>query len=117
MDIKKMIGTATLAGALGAAALGLGTGIAQADPKDRDPNPPAVDDVDVSAPPGHIGQLFGTPPGQLKKQPTITVTVDDQEVTIDNPFEGRPPGQWDDVDFPDEDEIQFLMISPRVGRR
>jgi hypothetical protein len=104
MGIKKLMGTATLAGAMGAAALGLGAGLAQADHKD-DLNPPTPGDVDVTAPPGKIGQLFGTPPGQLKKQPDITVTVGDEEVDIPNPFRGEPPGHWDDVDFPDEVDI------------
>ena len=102
MDIKKILGTATMAGALGAAALGLGAGIAQADNHHiPNPPPPAPGDVDVTAPPGHIGQLFGTPPGQLKKQPTITVTVNGQEMEIDNPFLNTPPGHWGDVNFPD----------------
>ena len=42
MNIKKIAGTATLAAALGAAALGLGAGSAQADPKWVDPNIPWI---------------------------------------------------------------------------
>jgi hypothetical protein len=60
VDLKRIAGTATIAGALGAAALGLGAGSAQADPDWVDiPVIPDVGDwVDWNPWP---------PPGQLKK--------------------------------------------------
>lgn len=103
MDLKKIVSTATLTGAIGAAALGLGAGVSQADPKDRDPGP-VPSDTDFTQPPGHVGQDLGIAPGQFKKLPTITVGLPDgSTVDIDNPFEGVPPGQWDEVqdDFDD----------------
>lgn len=60
MNVKKIVGTATLAGALGAAALGLGVGTAQADPwvpwVPDIPGVPGVGDwVDVNPfPPGQV---------------------------------------------------------------
>ncbi len=61
MMIKKIAGTATMAGALGAAALGVGAGMAQAHPG---PFPPPV-------PPGpHVvddGHWKPLPPGQIKR--------------------------------------------------
>jgi PE family len=40
-------------------------------------------------PPGHIGQIIGIPPGQLKKIPFINGQP--------NPFFGIPPGHWRDL--------------------
>ncbi len=40
-------------------------------------------------PPGHIGQILGIPPGQLKKIPFIH--------GCPNPFFGIPPGHWRDL--------------------
>ena len=61
MNVKKIAGTATLAAALGAAALGLGAGSAQADPG-WGPNVPWI-----PGPPGHVKNFCpgpcGTPPG------------------------------------------------------
>jgi len=98
MNAKKIVGTAALTGALGAAALGV-AGVAQADPKDRDPGP-VPSDTDFTQPPGHIGQDLGIAPGQLKKLPELTVEVNGETVEIDNPFEDVPPGHWDE--FADE---------------
>lgn len=79
MQLKKIGITATLAGALGAAALGFGAGAAQAH-DDLWVPVPVIPDVDVhlGVPPGHIG----VPPGQAKK------------------FIGNvPPGHWKSVDL------------------
>ena len=96
MNLKKIAVTATLAGALGAAALGIGVGSAQAKPKN--PNPVVPSDTDFSQPPGHIGQALGVPPGQFKKLPKITVTYPDgSTAVIDNPYFGVPPGHWGNV--------------------
>ncbi|MGE2717912.1 hypothetical protein ACQI4L_27955 [Mycolicibacterium litorale] len=63
MNLKRIGLTATVAGAMGAAALGLGAGSAQADHDEWwEPEIPFID-VNVGVPPGHIG----VPPGQLKK--------------------------------------------------
>ncbi|TFV55453.1 hypothetical protein E4P42_22790 [Mycobacterium sp. PS03-16] len=81
MQLKKIGITATLAGALGAAALGLGAGTAQAD--DLWVPVPVIPDVDVhlGVPPGHVGHVVGLPPGQAKK------------------FVGNvPPGHWKSID-------------------
>jgi hypothetical protein len=77
MSIRKFAMTAVAAGAMGAAAFGLGAGTAQADPDVWIPVPgiPHVDIVNV--PPGHLG----VPPGQLKKIPWT-------------PLYGVPPGHW-----------------------
>jgi hypothetical protein len=81
MNIRKLGMTAIVAGAMGAAAFGLGAGTAQADPDVWVPVPgiPGVDIVNV--PPGHFGQAVGVPPGQLKKIPWT-------------PLYGTPPGHW-----------------------
>ena len=99
MNLKKIAWTATLAGALGAAALGLGAGSAQAAPKN--PNPVVPNDTDFTRPPGHIGRDLGTPPGQFKKLATITVELPDGTITdpITNPFFEVPPGQWRHIPF------------------
>lgn len=62
MNLKKIAGTAALTGALGAAALGVGSGWAQADPDWIDPDIP-VPGIDIWDP------VFdwGPPPGQIKK--------------------------------------------------
>ena len=99
MNLKKIAGTATLAGALGAAALGLGAGLAQAEPK-WNPNPVVPSDTDFTRPPGQIGRDLGTPPGQFKKISPITVELPDGTTTeIDNPFFVVPPGQWRHIPF------------------
>ncbi|OBF21067.1 hypothetical protein [Mycobacterium kubicae] len=71
MNIKKIAGTVGIAGWLGATALGLGVGIAQADPGPRIPGPPGphIDDPTDWRP---------LPPGQIKKA---------------CPWQS-PPGQW-----------------------
>jgi hypothetical protein len=74
MKMKKTVGTALVAGALSAAALGFGAGSAQADP--MGPNFPNGS-ADLNLSPGHLGQLLGIPPGQLGR------------------LLGIPPGQWD----------------------
>jgi hypothetical protein len=68
MNLKKIAWTATIGGALGAAALGLGAGSAQAD--DWVPWVPWVPDVDDGVgfnpyPPGQVKQLcpWHSPPG------------------------------------------------------
>ena len=94
VNLRKIAGTATLAGAIGAAALGLGAGAAQAAPK-WNSNPTVPHDTDFTQPPGHVGRNLGTPPGQFKKLPDVTVGLSDgSTVVIDNPFEGVPPGHW-----------------------
>jgi hypothetical protein len=100
MNLKKIVGTATLAGALGAAALGLGAGSAQAEPK-WDPNPVVPSNTDFTRPPGQISRDLGTPPGQFKKIPTVTVGLPDGTTTVidPSPFLGVPPGHWGDVPF------------------
>ena len=86
MRIEKLAATAAMAGALGLTAFGLGSGTAQADPKWPGPNPPGHDDIWLPGdPPGH--NPWG-PPGQVKKWDTIG--------GLPNPFEGVPPGHWDD---------------------
>lgn len=73
MNIKKIGLTATVAGAMGAAALGFGAGTAQADhDKWWEPEIPFVE----LPSPGHIGQFVHVPPGQLKKLVPV------------------PPGHW-----------------------
>ncbi|BCI51213.1 hypothetical protein NIIDNTM18_04910 [Mycolicibacterium litorale] len=64
MNIKKIAMTGAVAGAMGAAALGLGAGSAQADHDEWwwEPDIPYIHG-DLGFPPGHIG----VPPGQLKK--------------------------------------------------
>jgi len=61
MNLKKIAGTAALAGALGAAALGLGGGSAQADPNWVDPNIPWI-----PGPEDWVPGLDWGPPGQVK---------------------------------------------------
>ena len=104
MNLKKIAGTAALAGALGAAAVGIGVGSAQAAPK-WDPRPVVPSDTDFSQPPGHIGQALGIPPGQFKKIYKIRVGLPTTPPTttkpIKNPFFGVPPGHWGDVHLPD----------------
>ena len=64
MNLKKIAATATMTGALGFAALGLGSGVVQADPcwwipgVFQGPGPGCV------APPGHLNQQGFGPPGQ-----------------------------------------------------
>ena len=70
MNIKKIVGTATLAAALGAAALGLGTGSAQADPNWVDPNIPWIPGDWI--PDWDPRVNWGVPPGQLKTRATHT---------------------------------------------
>lgn len=83
MTMKKIMAGTAMAGALGLAALGLGAGIAQADPKGPGPG---HDDIWLPGdPPGH--NPFG-PPGQVKKDPFLG--------PVPNPFYGVPPGHWDD---------------------
>lgn len=60
MIAKKIVGTAAIVGALGAAALGVGTVVAQANPGPRIPGPPGPHIVDN----GHGNPL---PPGQIKQ--------------------------------------------------
>jgi len=71
MFVKKVAGTATIVGALGAAALGLGAGAAGAAPGPRIPGPPG---------PHIVGNGHGNPlpPGQIKRV---------------CPWQS-PPGQW-----------------------
>lgn len=87
MKIKTLAATSAMAGALGFAAMGIGSGFAHADPK---PNPP-VPGHDVwrpGDPPGH--NPFG-PPGQVKKDPALGI--------LPNPLYGVPPGHWDDPGY------------------
>lgn len=82
MKIKKVVATTAVAGALGFAALGLGSGFSHADPKwpniPGPPNPPipGVANWAPGGPPGH--NPFG-PPGHVKKG-----------------FYNVPPGHWND---------------------
>lgn len=90
MEIKRVAATTAMAGALGFAAFGVGSGFAHADPKwpniPGPPNPPipGIANWGPGDPPGH--NPFG-PPGQVKKDPTIGV--------LPNPLYGVPPGHWD----------------------
>lgn len=69
MDFKKIVGKITVAGALSAAVLGFGAGIAQADPGPRIPGPPGPHIDDPArwnpVPPGQIKQWcpWQSPPG------------------------------------------------------
>jgi hypothetical protein len=83
---KKIAVTSIAAGAMGATALGLGAGLAQAEHDDYWVPVPGIPHVDFQAPPGQIGHVTGIPPGQFKKLP--------------GPFNGVPPGHWDDVRLP-----------------
>ena len=67
MNLKKIAGTAMIAGAVGAASLGLGAGSAQADPNWVDPNIPWIPGP-ADWVPGHWdpGLNWGSP-GQVKK--------------------------------------------------
>ena len=100
MDLKKIAGTATLAGALGAAALGLGAGSAQAQPK-WNPNPVVPFNIDFTRPPGQISHVLGTPPGQFKKIEFVRFELSDGTISEPrrNPFFGVPPGHWRITDF------------------
>jgi hypothetical protein len=97
MNLKRIAITATITGALGAAALGFGTGLAQAKPHPGPPIPPipvVPGDVVSGAwlpgdPPGH--NPWG-PPGQVKKWEVLPGPV--PGTVVDNPFEGVPPGHW-----------------------
>ena len=94
MDLKRIAWTATLAGAVGAAALGLGTGTAQAQPKHHVLGT-VPSTTDFTQPPGHVGLNLGIAPGQFKKVPTITVGLPGgSTVDIPNPFAGIAPGHW-----------------------
>lgn len=87
MEIKKFATATAMAGALGIAALGAGSGLAQANPG---PKWPGNDDIWTPGdPPGH--NPWG-PPGQVKKWDTLPGTVPG----VPNPYEGVPPGHWDD---------------------
>jgi hypothetical protein len=65
MKLKRIAATTMVTGALGAAALGLGAGTAQADGS-LFPLPPVPDLIGpgpgVLPPPGHLNKIFG-PPG------------------------------------------------------
>ena len=64
MNLKKMAATATMTGALGFAAVGLGTGTAQADPHCRwVPGKVPGRGWGCIAPPGHLNQVFEEAPG------------------------------------------------------
>ena len=69
MNPKKIAGTATIAGALGTAALGIGAGSAQADPH-WDPNIPGIPGVGdwVDWNPGDWADWNPLAPGQIKNQ-------------------------------------------------
>jgi hypothetical protein len=108
VKIKQIGATAALTGALGAAALGVGAGMAQAKPKPVTPTIPTLSQL-FQLPPGQISKVptlqtasgvtfpnpaFGVAPGQFKKIATITTTPG---TTIPNPVFEIPPGHWDDV--------------------
>ena len=78
MNIKRIAGTATLAAALGAAALGLGAGSAQADPKWVDPNIPWI--------PGRLDIRIGI-------RESIGARRDRSRRLCPGPC-GTPPGHW-----------------------
>ena len=69
MKLKKIAATASIAGALGLAAVGFGAGPAQADDEWWwwDPPPPGHIGQWVGVPPGHIGHVVGIPPGHWDK--------------------------------------------------
>lgn len=86
MNMRKLGMAAAVAGALGAAAFGLGAGAAQADPDVWVPVPgiPDIDGGHLGVPPGQLAKNIGVPPGQLKKIPGT-------------PVYGVPPGHWNDA--------------------
>jgi hypothetical protein len=61
VNVKKIAGTASIAGALGAAALGLGAGMAQADPGPWIPPVPPVPHLD------DVTGWHPVPPGQIQR--------------------------------------------------
>jgi hypothetical protein len=65
MNLKKIAGTATIAGVLGAAALGLAAASAQANPDWVDPNVPWIPGWADWVPDWNPGVNWG-PPGQIK---------------------------------------------------
>ena len=109
MELKKLAVTTAMAGALGLGALGLGSGLAHADPIVPLPPPipvpavpyvnvPHIDGPDVDLPDVDFPELadfFGLPvghipPGQLMHDPWINGRM--------NPFYGIPPGQLKKMD-------------------
>lgn len=116
VNIKKTAATAAMAGALGLGAVGLGTGIAQADPPGIPippippipaPQIPGIPMPDIpwdgpnvnpawvpGMPPGQ--NPFG-PPGQVMKLPTLTLP--DGTILNPNPFLNVPPGQWGNLNL------------------
>jgi hypothetical protein len=80
MKLKKTLATAAVVGAASGAALGFGSGLAQADATPT----PEVTTVRNGISPGQLGQWLGIPPGQLGQ------------------LLGIPPGQWD-LDWEDWD--------------
>ena len=79
MKLKKIAGTATLAGAMGIAALGLGTGSAQAKPHVPGPPVPPIPVIPVDVVPGHV------PPGQsLAALHEAPVRVPTEQIPVRN---------------------------------
>jgi hypothetical protein len=91
MTMKKIAAGTVMAGALGLATLGIGSGLAHADPKLPPPPVPGDGVWSPGQPPGH--NPFG-PPGQVKKEPFIGDVPG-----VPNPFYGVPPGHWDDPGY------------------
>ncbi|BBZ09471.1 hypothetical protein MDOR_36400 [Mycolicibacterium doricum] len=70
MNLKKLAATATMTGALGFAAVGLGAGTAQADPHCWwVPDPLQGPGPGCLAPPGHLNHVSDVPPGHWKVKP------------------------------------------------
>ena len=86
MNLKRVAITAATAGAMGIAALGLGTGMAQAKP--HQPGPP-IPPIPV---PGHVAD-WG-PPGHNPWGPPGQVTKDPLAYGAPPYLEGVPPGHW-----------------------
>ncbi len=69
MQVRKILVAAAIAGGMGAASMGLGAGLANAEHDWWVPQPPPPGHVGqiVNVPPGHIGQVTGVPPGHWDK--------------------------------------------------
>jgi hypothetical protein len=89
VNVKKYAVAASMAGALGLGALGVGIGTAQADDGHHHGCWPLPCDT-FQGPPGQ--NPFG-PPGQVKKEAFLPGPWG----PIPNPVQGESPGHWDEV--------------------
>lgn len=79
MNVTRIAAAAAMAGALGLGVVGIGSGVAQADPHGPGPFPPIPP---IPGPPGH--NPYG-PPGQVMKGNPVVPGLT-----------GVPPGHWND---------------------